>query len=45
MPCSVPAPDGPHRISLTEESDAEGMTPEKVAGKILEDTEKPGIGR
>ncbi len=34
-----------HRISLTEESDAEGMTPEKVAGKILEDTEKPGIGR
>ena len=34
-----------HRISLTEESDAEGMTPERVAGKILEDTEKPGIGR
>ncbi len=34
-----------HRILLTEESDAEGMTPEKVAGKILEDTEKPGIGR
>ena len=33
-----------HRISLTEESDAEGMTPERVAGKILEDTEKPGIG-
>ena len=34
-----------HRISLTEESDAEGMTPERVAGKILEDTEKPGLGR
>ena len=34
-----------HRISLTEESDAEGMTRQKAAEKILEDTEKPGIGR